>query len=114
MVILSERHQESLNYALRVLKNSDLPISSIWLYGSCADGTAKYDSDVDLAVFLDGSSQDTKKIRNVKCDCMPLAADLPEVDIHVFGEPFENVDLSNVYFFNIKRGGVRIESDELL
>ena len=114
MIQLSERHRETLTYALNVLRKSGLPISSIWLYGSCAKGAAKYNSDVDLAVFLDGSMQDAKKIRNVRCDCMALDADLPEIDVHVFREPFEDADLNDVYFYNIKYGGVRIENDKLL
>jgi len=71
----SKRHQESFIKALDTFKK--LPfIKEVYLFGNCATGTPKYDSDVDFFVKVDDSTQ--------PCDMRKLKSDLymqPELDI---------------------------------
>ena len=42
---------------------AELPINKVYLYGSYANGTAQWDSDVDLCFFSDSfTSQDTMQV----------------------------------------------------
>lgn len=44
---------------LNTLTENNIPVSRIYLFGSCAKGTQRHDSDIDLAVFWDTDSIDT-------------------------------------------------------
>lgn len=104
-VILMEmsRHSQSLQYALKVLRQPKYKshIRAIYLYGSCARAQQKFSSDVDLFLFLD---QDTPEqlIREMRLEVIPDYS-LPEVEIkYSKGEEF-----SSSYHFNrnIERDG---------
>ncbi len=43
---------------LKTLTENNIPVSRLYLFGSCAKGTQKHDSDIDLAVFWDEDSID--------------------------------------------------------
>ena len=50
----SKRHQDAVYYAISKLKDYPLApyIETIYLYGSCARGEEKWNSDVDLCIIL--------------------------------------------------------------
>ena len=77
-----ERHLPAMKSAVQIL--SDTPyqeyIKSIYLYGSCAKGTQKYRSDVDL--FVECNELFTPEIgREMRLAVMPEAKDTPEVEL---------------------------------
>ena len=43
---------------LNTLTENNIPVSRLYLFGSCAKGTQRHDSDIDLAVFWDVDSID--------------------------------------------------------
>lgn len=43
---------------LNTLAENNIPVSRLYLFGSCAKGTQRHDSDIDLAVFWDEDSID--------------------------------------------------------
>lgn len=43
---------------LNTLAENNISVSRLYLFGSCAKGTQRKDSDIDLAVFLDEDSID--------------------------------------------------------
>ncbi len=97
------RHAQSLQYALNVLRQPKYKsyIRAIYLYGSCARAQQKFDSDVDLFLFLDQDTPD-QLIREMRSEVIPHYS-LPEVEIKCSkGQQF-----SSSYHFNrnIERDG---------
>lgn len=78
------RHVKSLLYALNVLKSNKYKehIREIYLYGSCARGHQKFDSDVDLFLFVDEGVSD-QLIRELRIAVSPDDYTLPEVEIKI-------------------------------
>ena len=97
------RHAQSLQHALDVLKQPEYKqyIRSIYLYGSCARKEQKYDSDVDLFLFLDNQAPD-ELIRRMRLDVIPHFT-LPEVEIK-FSKTNE-FSSSRQFSRNIERAG---------
>ena len=50
------------------------------MYGSCARGEQKYDSDIDLFLFLDKDTP-AETIRQMRLDVIPENYELPNVEI---------------------------------
>lgn len=90
------RHAQSLQYALNVLKQQKYKryIRAIYLYGSCARCEQKFDSDVDVFLFLDDDIP-ANLIREMRSDVIPDYT-LPEVEIK-FSKTNE---FSTSYHFN--------------
>ena len=98
------RHEQSLIYALNVLKQKEYKqyISAIYLYGSCARGTQSFDSDVDLLIRLSDSTP-KKLLRRMRVDVTPDIS-LPEVELKFyFGNTFSN---SFQFNKNIEQEGI--------
>ena len=49
----SEVIRQKIDEYVRRLEQGGIPVWRIYLFGSHAQGTARADSDIDLAVFLD-------------------------------------------------------------
>ena len=45
--------ENSIKEYIQILRKNSVPIQSLYVFGSHAKGTAKTDSDIDLAVFWD-------------------------------------------------------------
>lgn len=76
------RHLQAMKSAVQILSSAPYRkyIKTIYLYGSCAKGTQKYSSDVDLFVECDESF--TLEIgREMRLAIMPDAKDAPEVEL---------------------------------
>lgn len=75
------RHAESLRHALNVLSQPEYKkyIRAVYLYRSCARQEQKFDSDVDLFLFLDDEMPD-ELIREMRMAVIPHYS-LPEVEI---------------------------------
>lgn len=98
------RHSKSLQHALQVLRQDKYAkyINAIYLYGSCARGTQKYDSDIDLLLMVQA---DTPKaiLRQMQIEVMPEEIDLPPVELKIsMGDTFSD---SSQFNENIKRDG---------
>lgn len=105
------RHAESLRYALNVLSQPEYKkyIRAVYLYGSCARREQKFNSDVDLFLFLDEGMPDDL-IREMRMAVIPHYS-LPEVEIK-----FSKTDLfSNSRHFNrnLERDGRLIWEREI-
>lgn len=98
------RQAEALIYALNKLKDEKYKkyINEIYLYGSCARGTYKYGSDVDLFLVL---SSDVPKdmIREMKNAVVPVDYRLPGVELKT--STFPGFSNSRQFSKNIKEEG---------
>lgn len=76
------RHSKSLAYALRKLSEDRYKqyIYAIYLYGSCARGDFKHDSDVDLFLVLEPGVP-RALIREMKWAVTPDDLELPAVEL---------------------------------
>lgn len=104
VTLSSGRHQQSLEYALRVLTGERFGphIEAIYLYGSCARGQQKYNSDVDLLVKV-AESTSPRLMRKMCAEATPDAAELPPVELKFSaGQEFSS---SRQFNENIKREG---------
>lgn len=114
---LLNRTNQSLNYALSVLKASVIApfISHVYLYGSCARQMQRYESDVDILVeFSESIDQDKyhEDVIHLRAAASPVDIDLPVVDIHfVVGNNWRNSNL--LYYRNVKRDGIDVWSNDI-
>ena len=103
---MDSRHEQSLLYALNVLGEERYKkyIRAIYLYGSCARGEQKYDSDIDLFLFLSTNVPDNI-IRDMRLAVIPNY-NLPEVEL----KTSKSNEFSSSYHFNqnIRRDGVML------
>lgn len=74
------RFKPTLDYAVDIIKrNLGDKIQEIWVFGSCAKGTAKLTSDMDIMVSL----KDNSMTRSVRFDLYDHLQELPvKVDLH--------------------------------
>lgn len=81
----NSRHMHSLHYALNVLLNTSFAdyIEEISLYGSCARGEQKYQSDVDLLIRV---TEDTpaRIMRRMRSEVIPDDIELPDVELKFY------------------------------
>lgn len=81
---MDRRHEQSLLYALDVLKTETYKryLKSVYLFGSCAKGNPRFHSDVDIFIFVD---EDMPKhlIRKLRSEIVPDSDDMPEVDLQI-------------------------------
>jgi len=98
------RHTESLIYALNKLKDEKYKkyINAIYLYGSCARGSYKYNSDVDLFLVLQ-ESVPIQVIREMKNSVTPEDYRLPAVELKT--STSSEFSLSRQFSENIKKEG---------
>lgn len=100
------RHEQSLNFALDILCSDvyEPYIDAVYLYGSCARGNQRFNSDIDL--LLQCSEKFTPDIgRKMRIDAMPDDWNLPEVELKfVMGEGWktENDQFSR----NLRKDGI--------
>lgn len=86
----SKRHQDAVYYAINQLKDYPLTsyIEAIYLYGSCARGEEKWDSDVDLCIVLKESVKTAPKysplMHTMKGILSDDKIDSVEVDAKIF------------------------------
>lgn len=76
------RHLQAMNNALKILSSTPYSqhINAIYLYGSCATGKQKYDSDVDLLVEYN-SSFNQMIGRQMRIAVIPDNINLPDVEL---------------------------------
>lgn len=86
-----ERHMQAINNALKVLCSEEyqLYVEAVYLYGSCARGNKRFDSDVDL--LLQCNEKFTPDIgRSMRIQAMPEDWKLPDVELKfVYGEEWK-------------------------
>lgn len=87
-----ERHIQSINGALEVLCSEVYRpyLDAVYLYGSCARGNQRFDSDVDL--LLQCNEKFTPDIgRSMIIDAMPEDWKLPDVELKfVYGDSWKS------------------------
>lgn len=76
------RHLKAMNNALKILSNAPYSkyIHAIYLYGSCATGKQRYDSDVDLLIEYNPSF-DQIIGRQMRIAVAPDDINLPDVEL---------------------------------
>lgn len=76
------RHLQVMNNALAILSNAPYSqyIDAIYLYGSCATGKQRYDSDVDLLVEYNSLFNQTIG-RQMRIAVIPENINLPDVEL---------------------------------
>ena len=111
--IRSNRQQEILNNAIKQLQASGTEkyISAVYLYGSCARGEERWDSDVDLFVQLTEDIREIdnhyRMLRELKTAARSEDCGVPAVDMHFYiGTDWTHCN--SAFFKEIKRDGVRI------
>lgn len=100
-----KRHAIALENAINYIKSSPdfVYVDSIYLYGSCARGQEKYNSDVDLMLCV---KRDTPRsaYRGLRCCVSNGDYTLPEVNVE-----FANTDsfsFSKQFDENVRKDGV--------
>lgn len=101
----------TIKFAIETLKDSFLSayISEVYLYGSTARGTNRFDSDVDLLICISENCPDDlrKKLRELRIDLMPENKELSDTDAHfVVGQHWK--DNRSIYYTNVMNDGVEI------
>lgn len=115
MPIQSKRHQEALDYALATIKKSPIYpyITALYLYGSCARGEEKWNSDIDLFIVLDETYKQHKELQT---DLLLLKASVStdglydvETDLRtVIGDNWLHAD--TLFYKNIRKDGILLWS----
>lgn len=97
--------------ALKILKEGYASqINEVYLYGSCAREEARYDSDVDLAVFFN-KMPPKEEYFDLKCRLTDIDFTEPELDVRLFeGTLSEKIEegVYKCYFDQIKQDGRRL------
>lgn len=87
-----ERHNKSIEYAMNILlgETYQTQIKAIYVYGSCARGTAKFDNNVDLLIQCEKEIP-TTVVRSMRIDAMPDDYNIPEVVLKfVYGDKWKS------------------------
>lgn len=97
------RHRIAMDMAVKKLQEQFSEyVKEIYLYGSCARGEQKFQSDVDLLVKVEEGTS-PRILRKMRVEVMPDREDLPEVELKFSS----GVNFSDSYRFNenIKKEG---------
>lgn len=89
--ILNGKEKSIIDRYARLLKQKGIKVSKIILFGSHAKGTAKPDSDIDLAIISSQFGRDNLK------EMMLLRKLALEIDSHIEPLPFTPQDLDDRY-----------------
>jgi uncharacterized protein len=82
---------DTITQYVQTLRDHRIPVWRLYLFGSHANGTARADSDIDLAVFLDQDDIDGFD-EDVQLMCLTRNVDL-KIEPHCFSRgDFENPD----------------------
>lgn len=111
MTVTLERHKKALTYAVNAIRNSKLApyVKALYLYGSYAQGTYKYSSDIDLFLVLEEDA------RGLHSEIMELKSDVTdaddfdgvEADLKVaFGDTW--LQSNQLYHKNVRKYGIDI------
>lgn len=110
----SSRHEKAIEIAVDALKSFG-HVREIWLYGSYARGTYRYDSDVDILAVLDAELP-ARELAKIRTDCSIGDYRLPDADIHFStfspfdeeGAAMHGIQDQHCFMNNIKRDGKRL------
>lgn len=103
-----KRHLKVLNDAIKILSEDPYRqyIEEIYLYGSCARGNEKYNSDVDL--FLQCNQQLSGIVaRKMRVEVMPDDIKLPDVELK-FTKDDQWKRASDQFSQNIRKEGILV------
>ena len=110
---LSLRHQNALQYAVKMVQQSVLCpyVKDLILYGSCARKEQKYSSDIDLFLVLDKKFLNDHSLRTpmrlLKSQVTTDDIRDPEVDLKiVIGDEWETNHMQ--YYKNIRKEGISV------
>jgi predicted nucleotidyltransferase len=100
---LSERFNEALQYSLdRLKKRPD--VKEVWLYGSVADFSHNYYSDIDLFVWVEPMTP--RRMRALINSVSPAEISIPEVDINTSTRHFKTQN--DMYSLELQKKAIRI------
>jgi len=91
---------------LSILALHKIPVSQVYLFGSCAKGTQHKDSDIDIAIFWD-----TDEIDSFSSDLLLMKL-TRQVDLRIEPHSFSRQEISNPdpFVAEILATGKRIDS----
>jgi predicted nucleotidyltransferase len=111
-----KRHEVALDTAIKGIQESFISkyVKALYLYGSCARGDYKWDSDIDLLLVLDENERFNKAVKKeiiwLKGSLEDDDLDAPEVDLKVFfGEDW--MKSQDCYIMNVIKDGVNVWED---
>lgn len=104
---VSKKISKTLQQYLRLLRDDNLSISKAFLFGSTAKGTARQDSDLDVAVISKDLSQSFFSTKYLLKKAHELGLTDVVIEPHGF-HPMEFTD-ANPLAYEIKKTGIRIE-----
>lgn len=104
------RHKLALRYAMEKISESEAApyVRELYLYGSYARGTHRWDSDVDLLLSLDADAPDLKKeIIRLKGEVSKDNPDSVLIDLKVvYGDGWKENPM--LYYQNIRKEGKKL------
>ena len=107
---LHKRYMDAIKYATKAIKESLLPVTYTILYGSCAKGKPKYNSDVDiLLVVNDIVIKDRNNIRIFRKLANELreVSDMASIDLKIIS--LSNWNKNNtIYLKNVHKEGIEL------
>lgn len=110
--IYAARSLKSIDYAIKVIRNSEVApfVKALYWYGSSARNEQTYNSDVDLFLELKGSFDFVhykSDIILLRSRVIPPDLELAEVDLKVVvGSNWRNNPM--LYYQNVKRDGINL------
>ena len=108
---MKERQKKAIDYAIEQIKASPLYpyVDTVYLYGSCARGEEKWDSDVDIFIQLKEEYREHPEMRYEMLMLISIATS-PEVrdaeaDVKiVVGDRWKSDN--GLYYQNVRRDGI--------
>ena len=104
---MDKRHEQAIEYAISVIKEKYAEyVNEAYLYGSCARGEERYDSDVDILLFIKDSMPKEKRLM-INAETCPDDFTLPDTDIHIYLGCLEEKE-DNCFFANVRAEGRKL------
>lgn len=108
-----KKHQRALDYALLQIKESPIfpYVKNIIVYGSCARGEEKWDSDLDLLLVTSDIVEKNDNLRMasrlLQGNCFLPGIDEAEVDMHIINiSTWTNKNTT--YLNEIRKDGIKL------
>ena len=111
MIFKYERHIRAIEYALNIIRNSRFApyCRGVYLFGSCARHTERFNSDIDLLLVVDNDAYDFLKpfIRQLIVDVEEPNIHAAEADLKVVSQSMLDNSTNN-FLRSIKTYMIRI------
>ena len=114
--LLTEQHLLTIQEFLRRFYKTSFvrDVHEIIVYGSCARGDYKSDSDIDILMVMDEPDKaKNPEIRQFRAESLYMGPGFIEVDLHYsYNNAWREAD--SAYFRNIKKDGIVLWTPNLI